>query len=513
MKFIRTLSLAMTTWFCFILSVILPIMSKEIDDINNKREEMLQKELAMMLGSDIVLSDSEVKANEVIMDLKYKELDDALNHPKAFNMSQHFFDYKDKIKNTELFKLLQRMPKGAVLHAHDTGILSPDYVLEITYMNDLYVCFGGESVQFQFSKKTPTNDCKTQWLLMKDARYSSRFGSVKKFDQELRKSFTIVVDNPNGVYTDINVVWQKFQQYFITTSALFCYKPVWEKYFYDTLKALREDNVMYIEIRSVLPPLYDLDGNVFDTIATAETYKKVVDQFVKDYPDFMGAKLIYAPLRLVGKDTVDKYIQTAKELKKKLPDFFAGFDLVGQEDLGTPLKEFLPQFLKAGKDLDYFFHAGETNCYGTSSDENLLDAIVLNTKRIGHAFALVKHPLLLEEVKKRKIAIEVNVISNAVLKLVDDIRNHPLAAFLAKDVPVVLSSDDPGVWEADPLTHDFYVAFVGVASRHADLRLLKKLALNSLHYSSYPNKDQLVYEFEVRWKVFVDAVVKDKNLK
>ncbi|KOB67481.1 Adenosine deaminase-related growth factor-like protein [Operophtera brumata] len=83
------------------------------------------------------------------------------------------------------------------------------------------------------------------------------------------------------------------------------------------------------------------------------------------------------------------------------------------------------------------------------SDENLLDALVLNSKRIGHAFALVKHPLLLEEVKKRKIAIEVNVISNTVLKLVDDLRNHPLAVFLASNVPIVLSSDDPGVWEAD----------------------------------------------------------------
>ncbi|KOB72137.1 Adenosine deaminase-related growth factor-like protein [Operophtera brumata] len=185
-------------------------------------------------------------------------------------MSQHFFNYKDKIKCTELFKLLQQMPKGALLHAHSKGILSSDYVLELTYMDDLYVCFGNKSIQFKYAKKTPTNHCKIQWLLMKDTRYSSRFGT--------------------------------------------------------------------------------------------------------------------------------------KELKKKLPDFFAGFDLGVQEDVGMPIKEFLPKFLEAGKDLDYFFHAGETNWYGTSSDENLLDAVVLNSKRIGNAFALVKHPLLLEEVKKRKIA-------------------------------------------------------------------------------------------------------------
>ncbi|KAJ0173178.1 hypothetical protein K1T71_011354 [Dendrolimus kikuchii] len=477
-------------------------------DIENERELLLQKELKMMLGSDIIFSDSDIKANDIIMDLKLRELDNAFKYPQMFNLSKHFFEYKDEVKRTPLFKIIQKMPKGAVLHAHDTGLLSPDYVLELTYLDDLFVCFVDDDVKFWFSLETPNIPCATKWQPMKEARYSS--GNVDEFDAYLRKYFTIVINNPNEVYTNVNAAWSAFQQYFVTTSGLFSYKPVWEKYFYDTLKALREENIMYLEIRSVLPPVYDLEGIKSTSLDTAECYKKVVDQFMVDYPDFFGAKLIYAPPRMVDVKTVKDYIKIAKEIKRKMPDFLAGFDLVGQEDLGMPTKEFLPALLEAKTELDYFFHAGETNWYGSSSDENLVDAIVLGTKRIGHAFALIKHPLLLQEVKERGIAIEVNVISNAVLKLVEDIRNHPVAAFLAQDLPVVLSSDDPGVWEADPISHDYYVTFVGVASRHADLKLLKKLALNSLYYSTYPNKDKIVHEFEIRWTKFIDSLVKDK---
>lgn len=493
---------------CCLVVAASTVIADDVFERNLKeRNYLLQKELKLMLGSDIVLSDNEEKANKLFMKLKNNELEYGFNYPQHFNFSKHFFEYKDVVKKSELFKLIQKMPKGAVLHAHDTGILGPDYVLSITYWDDLYVCFEEENILFLFSRNVPTSSCETVWQVMKEARYAS--GNVEKFDAKLRERFTLVVEDPNEIYTDINLVWSKFQKYFITTTSLFTYKPVWEQYFYDTLKALRADNIMYLELRSVLPVLYDLDGNEYDTLDTAFSYKQVLDKFKNDYPDFYGAKLIYAPLRYVSVKTIEEYLKIAKKLQKKLPDFIAGFDLVGQEDLGVPIKEFLHVLSKSNKDINYFFHAGETNWYGTSSDENIVDAIVLGTRRIGHAFALAKHPVLIKEVKKRDIGVEVNVVSNAVLKLVDDIRNHPLAIFLANNLPVVISSDDPGMWEAEPLSHDFYVTFVGIASRHADLKLLKKLALNSLYYSTYPDKDKIIYEFEKRWTKFIDSIVQN----
>ncbi|CAK1590181.1 unnamed protein product [Parnassius mnemosyne] len=498
-------------WLVFVCTLITTpflVFSGNVDFIIKERANLLQKELDLMLGSDMVLTDSEKKANEIFMDLKTRELEYGFKNPQYYNCSKHFFEYNTEIMNSELFKLIQKMPKGALLHAHDTALLKADYVLNLTYWDNLYVCFQENNINFLFSEDRPTTFCGTKWELVKDKRYS--FSTVEEFDNELKKYFTLVIHNPKEVYTDINGVWKKFQDYFINTEGLFSYKPVWEKYFYDTLKSARDDNIMYLEIRSVLPPLYDIKGNVFDSITTAECYKKVLDKFKTDFPDFFGAKLIYAPSRSVDAEVVKKYMEIAKEIKKKMPDFLAGFDLVGQEDLGAPIKEFMSELIEASDETNYFFHAGETNWYGTSSDENLADAIVLGARRIGHAFAIVKHPLLMEEVKKRNIALEVNVISNAVLKLVEDVRNHPLALLLAQNMPVVISSDDPGLWEAEMLSHDFYVTFVGVASKHADLRLLKKLAFNSLCYSEISNKDKALHEFNIRWTKFIDSIVKDK---
>lgn len=478
-------------------------------DVSNERDKIIKRGLDIMLGHDIELSDSEIEANTILMKLKHQEIDYGFHYPQFFNFSKHFFDYKDEVKKTALYDVIRHMPKGAILHAHDTGMLGPDYVLKITYKPNLYVCFTAELPTFRFSANKPSLPCQAEWQLLKDVRDNS--DNVTKFDAELRRHFTLVIDNPKEVYTDINAVWGSFAAYFITTSGLFNYKPVWDQYFYDTLKAFRDDYVMYCEIRSVLPELYDLSGNHNDTIATAVSYKSVLDNFMKDYPDFMGAKLIYAPLRSVDGETVQGYIEIAQKIKNMMPDFFAGFDLVGQEDLGKPLKEFLAILQENKRDIDYFFHAGETNWNGMSTDENLVDAVVLGARRIGHAYALLKHPVVLEEVKNRGIAIEVNVVSNAVLKLVEDVRNHPLAVFLAQNLPVVLSSDDPGVWEADPLSHDFYITFVAVSSRHADLRLLKKLALNSLYYSTHPNKVELVAEFEKRWIGFIEGVIRNRK--
>ena len=53
------------------------------------------------------------------------------------------------------------------------------------------------------------------------------------------------------------------------------------------------------------------------------------------------------------------------------PDFVLGFDLVGQEDLGRPLIEFITEILaglEQNPGLRVFFHAGETDWQGSSTD-------------------------------------------------------------------------------------------------------------------------------------------------
>ncbi|KAL0818371.1 hypothetical protein ABMA28_008848 [Loxostege sticticalis] len=486
-----------------ILTALFVYTTCDTKDYKNKRTKLIQDEFKLTLGGNVNLTDKETAVNNCLMRYKINELDYGFEHPEYFNLSHHYFSFRENIKKSKVYKILKDMPKGAALHVHDMGILGPDYLMNITYMDHLYVCFGSKLL-LQFAHSQPDIACTGKWQLMKEARRLSN--NVTKFDADLRKHFTLVVDNPDVVYPSITEAWKAFMNFFITVAPMLSYRPVWEQYFYDALKMFRENNILYVEVRSILPNLYELDGTVYAPLITAMAYKKTIKRFVEDYPDFVGAKLIYAPSRKVDTKTVNEYLALAKLIKRDMPDYFAGFDLVGQEDIGNPLVDFVPELLAASKELNYFFHAGETDWYGCQTDENLVDAILLGTKRIGHAYALLKHPLLLRDVVHNDIGLEINVVSNTVLSLVRDVRNHPLSMFLALDLPVVLSSDDPGVWEADVMTDDYYLAFVAVASKVSDLRMLKTLALNSLKYSALNETSRVVAfeKFNNKWNEFVN---------
>lgn len=58
-------------------------------------------------------------------------------------------------------------------------------------------------------------------------------------------------------------------------------------------------------------------------------------------------------------------------------------------------------------------------------------------------------------VKERKIGIEVNPLSNQVLKLVDDLRNHPCAVLMSDDYPVVISRQVAAFVAAENILTEF----------------------------------------------------------
>ena len=63
----------------------------------------------------------------------------------------------------------------------------------------------------------------------------------------------------------------------------------------------------------------------------------------------------------VDNATVKGYVDLAIDLYNKFPSTIAGFDLVGQEDLGVPLKDFIDELLRLNDEgIPLFYHAGET---------------------------------------------------------------------------------------------------------------------------------------------------------
>lgn len=134
-------------------------------------------------------------------------------------------------------------------------------------------------------------------------------------------------------------------------------------------------------INFFLNQVYALNGSVYNQSEVVGMYADAVDKFKAQHDDFIGSKFIFAPVRHVSLEVLDSYIETLMELRAKFGNFVAGFDLVGQEDKGYPLKDFAHRLLEVPDDINFFFHAGETNWNGLT-DENLVNTLI-QTIRIG----------------------------------------------------------------------------------------------------------------------------------
>ncbi|KAF5290660.1 hypothetical protein FQR65_LT01950 [Abscondita terminalis] len=453
-------------------------------DYYSDRDDLIKKEESFMLGADVQLTYNEKIVNEFLMTQKLREFDDGFANPGQFSPSRHFFEVRDAIEESAVFQFIKKMPKGGALHGHDTALISFDELFKFTYEDNLYACIVADRLMLKFMEKgVEQGECK--WRLVEDLRDDDPL-----YDEFLKSHMTLVTEKPREKYNDINEAWGKLNKIFATVTPMITYRPVLEKYVYQSLLELYEDNVYYLEFRGTLPEVYELNGYIHNASEVLGIYKEVISKFKKDYPRFIDAKFIYAPSRNVNNATVDKYVEIVEELVQKYPSTLVGFDLVGQEDKGRPLVEFVSRIQNVSKDINFIFHAGETNWFGASTDLNLVDAILLGTKRIGHGSCIGNMP-----------------ISNQVLMLVEDLRNHPGTELIASGYPVVISYDDPSYWGSKGLSYDFYVAFMGMARRCADLKLLKKLAENSLVYSALPpaDKDVAIKRWREQWDSFINA--------
>jgi adenosine deaminase CECR1 len=178
-----------------------------------------------------------------------------------------------KIEESEVFKILLKMPKGALLHAHETAIASPEFRFNLTHRENLYVCDENSTLVLKFFNKTD-DDC--NWELLNEVRKNKT--RANDINDRIKQSLTMVVKNPTILYNTVDKAWEKFNSIFKFMKFLVSYRPVLEDLYYRNLQELYEDNVMYAEIRATLTAMYDLDGTMYGPLEIVPIYKEATDR-------------------------------------------------------------------------------------------------------------------------------------------------------------------------------------------------------------------------------------------
>jgi adenosine deaminase CECR1 len=310
-------------------------------------------------------------------------------------------------------------------------------------------------------------------------------------------------------------LWREFDPLFDRTGEFIAHPLIFTNYLLDAFQALWDDKVYYVELRDSLGGWEPTNSEAVER--RIQQIKAARRMMQASRPQF-DCRIIVAGYRGDADNVINKYNQ-ARSLQIRHPDLIAGFDLIGEEsgqglpigkDNRTALNEFsdLQSYFATNVptvSLPFYLHDGESPW---ADNDNLFDAILFRTPRIGHAFNLFRYPSLIPLVKSNNVALEICPISNQLLGLTPDLRTHPAAGYLNAGIQCTLSSDDPLYFGNDGLSYDFWVA---LTAWNLDLGALKRLARNSITYSTLDpraNASLMIY-WENEWQRFITQFVTD----
>ncbi|KAJ9658546.1 hypothetical protein H2201_007753 [Coniosporium apollinis] len=514
-------------------------------------------------------SEAENRAAQLVWEIREDERDnlfgnkasEAIPGPETLDMGGQFLTNKKRIETkSRLFRIAQQMPKGCHLHLHFNAELQPAGLIEwARYLPDTMFIRSTQPLldpkdddvtEIVFNvmpADTPTSDIfSSDYNPEFKAPGSRPWMNWKTFREEfprrrngldaetwVRKKMVLQEDEVYGMKQTVNGIWARFNQATRAFKGLLNYDDAYRRYIGEAIDSMIRERVMYTELRPMLMDKfipstdgqrrYDLRAQM-DIILEEVAKKKQELKNRNELDKFpFGVKIIYCTPRSIPKQKMRSEMQDCINLKLQYPDLICGFDLVGAEDRPNHIgfyKDELLAFVETCKslkiDIPFMFHAGETLLdTGGSKDpqnSNLYDSVLLNAKRIGHGYSLPRHPLLMEKFKEKKICIELCPISNELLHLCRNVKEHTFPQLLAAGIPCTVNSDNPSLFRGDcrnssSLSHEFYQVMVG--SPTMSVHGWRQLAEWSITFSclSDMEKEEARRIFKREWEGFCCWIV------
>ena len=309
----------------------------------------------------------------------------------------------------------------AELHVHIGGTFEPELMFEIARRNNISLSF--ETVE--------------------DLKAAYQFNNLQEFLDLFHMGTNILMEEQD--YYD--VTWAYMQK-------------------------IHAENVLHTEV------FFDAQTHT-DRGVKFSTVIGGINRALNDAEQKMGISSYLIPsfLRHLDEKAAFHTLEEAMEFK----DIISGFGLASSE-LGHPPSKFERVF-KAVRDEGFMAlaHAGEEG----PSDYIWGALDLLKVDRLDHGNRCLEDDALVEELVKRQMPLTICPLSNLELKVVDDMRDHPVKKMLDKGLMVTVNSDDPAYFGGYMNANYLAVA----QSLDLSKAELTTLAINSFN-ASFLQKDQ-----------------------
>ena len=178
-----------------------------------------------------------------------------------------------------------------------------------------------------------------------------------------------------------------------------------------------------------------------------------------------------------------RVFRKAAELRAEFPAII-GIGLGGDERRAgsAPFRALYEEARGAGLRLTN--HAGET-----TGPEAIWEALDIGSERLGHVLSAIDDAALLEELKTRNIALELNPTSNVRTGVCPSFAAHPLRRYFDAGLLVTLNSDDPAFFGSD-VANEYLLAHTEQGFTREELR---QLAANSIRASFLPEAEKAAW--------------------
>ena len=198
--------------------------------------------------------------------------------------------------------------------------------------------------------------------------------------------------------------------------------------------------------------------------------------------DELGLSLywIFDAVRHFTVEEAVRVFRKAAELRAEFPAII-GIGLGGDERRtgSAPFRALYEEARGAGLRLTN--HAGET-----TGPEAIWEALGIGSERLGHVLSAIDDAALLEELKARNIALELNPTSNVRTGVCASFAAHPLRRYFDAGLLVTLNSDDPAFFGSD-VANEYLLAHTEQGFTREELR---QLAANSIRASFLPEAEK-----------------------